>query len=386
MSCVIIAYACVGLLAGLIGLVVVLVKGGSLWWGLLAYSLIGSLALLATVVVAALRPERQEPARRGTTDDAPGQDGMRILAVDDDPFILELLPRIAATAGFPEVTTAASGSAALALIEAARRPFDCLLLDIRMPEIDGIDLCARIRRLPAYADVPIIMLTGMTEIEYLNAAFRAGASDYTTKPFDVIDFATRLQTARARLVSRTFDGLPDLDLNVPPAPLGEVPSLIAPAALSSYVARLSRADLAGAYVLAVTVTPATVERADPATFLPTLSRVAAAIDRVFAKSHHLMAYAGEGRFLVVTSAVVMPDSEAIRADLASDLRDNSPVPGAALLEIAVGQAVGLQASRSDRARIAFASALALADRRVSFDAERRRIGRRPGSDRTTRYS
>ena len=67
---------------------------------------------------------------------------MKILAVDDDKFILELVPAILGEAGLDDVTTAASGEEALAAIRAADGAFDCLLFDIQMPGMDGIDLCS----------------------------------------------------------------------------------------------------------------------------------------------------------------------------------------------------------------------------------------------------
>ena len=66
---------------------------------------------------------------------------MKILAVDDDPFILELLPMIAAKAGFMDVTTTPSGELAQQAMKDAAPPFECLLFDINMPNMNGIDLC-----------------------------------------------------------------------------------------------------------------------------------------------------------------------------------------------------------------------------------------------------
>ncbi|MEP2427951.1 MAG: response regulator, partial [Tateyamaria sp.] len=81
---------------------------------------------------------------------------MRILAVDDDPFIRELLPVVFREADYPYLTLADSGAAALDLLNSTKEHFDCLLLDIEMPEMDGITLCRRVRSMEAYQDTPIL--------------------------------------------------------------------------------------------------------------------------------------------------------------------------------------------------------------------------------------
>ncbi len=120
---------------------------------------------------------------------------MRILAVDDDIHILEILEALLTDAGYDEVTTTPSPLEALEMAEQGDRQFDCLLLDIQMPEMDGITLCDRLRRIKAYAEVPIVMLTAMAERAYVERAFMAGATDYLTKPFDVFEITARLRVA-----------------------------------------------------------------------------------------------------------------------------------------------------------------------------------------------
>lgn len=120
---------------------------------------------------------------------------MRVLAVDDDPFILQVLQLALTAMGCKEVTTAESAEDALHKIREAAVPFDCLLLDIQMPQVDGIELCGAVRRLPQYKRCPIIMLTAMSEREYIDRAFAAGATDYMTKPFETLELNARLQMA-----------------------------------------------------------------------------------------------------------------------------------------------------------------------------------------------
>ena len=120
---------------------------------------------------------------------------MRILAVDDDPFILGLIPGIAAKARYSEVTCAASAKLALATLANTEAQFDCLLFDINMPEMDGIELCRHVRRIAAYRRTPIIMLTGKRDMKSMEQAYLAGATEYATRP-------SRLDVARRRLRRR----------------------------------------------------------------------------------------------------------------------------------------------------------------------------------------
>jgi hypothetical protein len=89
-------------------------------------------------------------ARSGAAVDT----SMKILAVDDDPFILELIPILSKKAGFPSITVASSGEHALKLLAQGDTVFDCFLFDISMPEMDGIELCRQVRQLADYAKTP----------------------------------------------------------------------------------------------------------------------------------------------------------------------------------------------------------------------------------------
>ena len=117
---------------------------------------------------------------------------MKILAVDDDPVFAALFLETLNQLGHKDVTTAPSGFDALDLIENATVGFDCCILDIQMPEMNGIELCRRIRAQPGYADVPILMNTVMSDKSYIDDAFAAGATDYLTKPIDETEIKSRL--------------------------------------------------------------------------------------------------------------------------------------------------------------------------------------------------
>ena len=117
---------------------------------------------------------------------------MKILVVDDDPDFLALFLNVLSRLGFGDVLSAPSGASALEKIASLPSPVDCFILDIQMPEMDGIELTRRIRALAAYDETPIIMNTVMSDRKHIDAAFQAGATDYLTKPVDVIEIQARL--------------------------------------------------------------------------------------------------------------------------------------------------------------------------------------------------
>ena len=113
--------------------------------------------------------------------------------VDDEPGILELLKVYLEAEDAHEVVTATSGAEAL-VIDKADADFECLLVDIQMPLMNGIALVEHVRSMPDYVHVPVIMLTAMSQRSYIDKAFTVGATDYITKPFD--RFRTGCATSR----------------------------------------------------------------------------------------------------------------------------------------------------------------------------------------------
>lgn len=113
----------------------------------------------------------------------------RVLIVDDDPGILKLVERALSPKGY-EVFTATTGTEGLNQVQ-AEAP-DIIVLDKVMPDIDGFEIARRLRREPAFAHIPIVILTGASELGDKLDAFNAGADDYLTKPFEVDELAARL--------------------------------------------------------------------------------------------------------------------------------------------------------------------------------------------------
>jgi CheY-like chemotaxis protein len=120
---------------------------------------------------------------------------MRILAVDDDPVMLDLLGTALENSGFEDITFAASAEDALELIEVACLPYDVFLLDVMLPEISGIEVCRRLRALERYRATPVIMITGSRARDMMSRAFDAGATDFVSKPFDGLELVTRIRLA-----------------------------------------------------------------------------------------------------------------------------------------------------------------------------------------------
>lgn len=243
---------------------------------------------------------------------------MRILAVDDEPYILELLPLLAAKAGFPDVTTVASGDGALEALEVVEIPFDCFVLDISMPGMDGTELCGRIRKFDAYRTSPVIMLTAMSEHQFMDAAFRAGATDYATKPFDIRELGTRLRVAQelvaarreaqeaksARLLTATANiSTKSFDHSDAFAILG-VGDFVEMGSLKNYLKQSSRAGLAASQLIAIKIDAfdQISGRASADEYRYALHEVAHAVNETFRATGCLMSHAGDGMFLVVSKA------------------------------------------------------------------------------------
>ncbi|WP_328651187.1 response regulator [Micromonospora sp. NBC_00330] len=117
----------------------------------------------------------------------------RILVVDDEPQILRAL-RINLRARRYDVDVAGTGAAALKA--AASHPPDLVVLDLGLPDIDGVEV---IRGLRGWTTVPIIVLSGRAGSEDKVAALDAGADDYVTKPFGVEELLARIRAVTRRL-------------------------------------------------------------------------------------------------------------------------------------------------------------------------------------------
>ncbi len=119
--------------------------------------------------------------------------GPLILAVDDSEIALAMVKAILREFGLTNVVTFTNSAEALDQLRLGAVEPDLILLDVMMPEINGIDLCAEIRCTEGKEDVPIIMLTSLEDRRTLSRAFLAGANDYVTKPFEPIELEARIK-------------------------------------------------------------------------------------------------------------------------------------------------------------------------------------------------
>jgi len=125
----------------------------------------------------------------------------RVLIVEDEPDIRDLVAFHLGREGYA-VTTASTGTEALRQVAAARP--DLVLLDLMLPEIDGLEVCRRLRRDPSAATLPIIMLTAKGDEVDRIVGLEVGADDYVVKPFSPKELV-----ARVRAVLRRAQPSPD---------------------------------------------------------------------------------------------------------------------------------------------------------------------------------
>ncbi len=396
----ILGYLALGAITGMVAFGLTLGAGKSFFLAFLYYSLVGSVVTLLvpaaqyslSLILTPLRRASQDQTGEKLAEERPeewlgprrerAERAIRILAVDDDPFILGLVPIISANAGFSNVNPVSSGASALEAIAGSQHPYDCILLDISMPGMDGIELCKRIRELDDYRHTPIIMLTGMRDMKAMDRAFKAGATDYVTKPFDVIELSARLRLVKESIAAASEPSTPlvaalpqaivpqnegvelsgDVDLAGPP-------SLVEQAVLSNYLSRLSAVDAARTDVFAVKV-----DRIDAihtgsrsVSYTSVLGDVALALEELIGAEHLVMAYAGGGTFLIATNRSLQLLPEELETEigrLLDIMAIESSSVGSLPISVSVGRPVTPRGKEEQRSGSAFGRAVALANSRA----------------------
>ena len=117
----------------------------------------------------------------------------KAMVIDDSKAIRMILTRTLSKLGY-EVCAAENGKQAMAILNQQAPKLTFFLVDWNMPEMNGLEFVRQVRRTPAYADVPLMMVTTETEVDQMVTALEAGANEYVMKPFtdDIIADKLRL--------------------------------------------------------------------------------------------------------------------------------------------------------------------------------------------------
>jgi two-component system sensor histidine kinase/response regulator len=116
----------------------------------------------------------------------------KILVVDDNEANRLLAQQTLEDEGY-RVILATGGAEAVSAFT-GETP-DCILLDVRMPEVDGFEACRQVRALPGGEQIPIVFLTALRDVDTFDSALRAGGDDFLTKPVRLTELIVRVQTA-----------------------------------------------------------------------------------------------------------------------------------------------------------------------------------------------
>ena len=116
---------------------------------------------------------------------------MKILSVDDSATMRKIIGRVVSMLGY-QLLEAGNGADALALLHADRTDIALVIMDINMPEMDGIEALKRIKGDETLKDLPVMMVTTDSDRTRIIQAIQAGAANYVTKPFSHDDLASRI--------------------------------------------------------------------------------------------------------------------------------------------------------------------------------------------------
>ncbi|MFL6033591.1 MAG: response regulator transcription factor [Gaiellaceae bacterium] len=139
---------------------------------------------------------------------------MKVFVVDDDAAVRESLGRALRLDGY-DVDLAADGAEALERLESDGAGVDLVVLDVLMPNVDGLEVCRRIRR--SGSRLPVLMLTPRYEVADRVAGLDAGADDYVVKPFALAELLARVRALLRRSADEAVDVLHFGDLELDPA-------------------------------------------------------------------------------------------------------------------------------------------------------------------------
>lgn len=127
---------------------------------------------------------------------------VKILLVDDAKGIRSLIKGNLLELGFTNITEAGDGEEAFAILNKCQQenaPIELLLTDLRMPNMDGIQLVRKLRKLPQFSRLPILMISADTDKLVIVDAIKAGISDYIIKPLDTNRLQVKLEQVWAKV-------------------------------------------------------------------------------------------------------------------------------------------------------------------------------------------
>jgi len=256
---------------------------------------------------------------------------MKILAVDDDELIRELLLATLEAHGYTDVTLAESGEDALLKLAATGTSFDAFMFDIQMPGMDGIELTRRVRDMPGYREAPVVMITAMNQKDYIDRAFLAGATDYVTKPFDTTELITRirladkLQAETRRAVSSTVTVQQEArkPAFAEPIPIEEIKGYVSNGVLQNYVMIMKEQKQLsiGAFAIRVPELEFVHAGSSAEEFAYVITDVAEVISDTLVGTQAFVSYIGSGTFLCVGPKRLLPGADAMKDQLLMMLND-----------------------------------------------------------------
>lgn len=299
---------------------------------------------------------------------------MNILAIDDDEIILDLLVASLKSFGFSEVTTARSAEQAIEIISNCKNPFDCFLLDIQMPGMNGVELCRYIRNQQELKVTPILMITSLSDRTHINQAFAAGATDYVTKPFDALELSTRIrlaaqlvgeqkslanQTFALQALEAQFDDATKFDY-VDAVKIEDVPGMIGFVELENYLLQLSRLNMfrTAAFGLKLIGFREVYSTCSATVSYRVLADVADAIAANLKHSEFILSYCGASEFICVNNRLNILRSDELEHAINNSLEEMGILgTSSSYLSVVVGPTVSNSLFSVDRPNMLIMKAL-----------------------------
>ncbi|MCA0928062.1 response regulator [Ruegeria profundi] len=228
---------------------------------------------------------------------------MKLLVVDDDPTFTELMVAELSLLGLDSVDVVHSGQDALDCISASQTPYDCYLVDVEMPGMNGVELCERITTNPLTKRAPVIMVSSSASLEHIDGAFAKGATDYLNKPLQRRELQGRMRMVQALATQTskpTFTSDSKTDA-LDAVSLSEIPNCIDYLAMQNYVLKLGslRINSFIAFGIHIVNLSDVFGNKDQSGQMDALMDVAEMISESFGGAEYLMSYAGQGDYVVL---------------------------------------------------------------------------------------